>query len=365
MNRPIAIAAGGTGGHLFPAEALATELLARGHRIVLFTDARSTAFVSTAFAEAERFVLRGEGMAGRGIRRALRGGVQLLAGTWQARRILKRIDAAAVVGFGGYPAIPPALAAFSLGGRRPKVVLHEQNGVLGRANRLLAPRADALALSFAHTSRVPANARVHVVGNPVRQAIVELASQPYPAPDVGLRILVLGGSLGARVFSDLVPGAVAALPPELRARLMITQQVRPEDIDKVRAAYQMMGVPAELSSFFPDVARRLAGSHLVISRAGASSIAELACSGRPSLLVPLPGAIDDHQMANARVLADAGAARILPQAGLTPEGLAAEITAFLHFPARLEAAHQAAASLARPGAVKELADLVLNLIGTP
>jgi len=362
MNRPIAIAAGGTGGHLFPAEALAAEFSARGEAVALFTDVRSGAFASNAFSHAERFVLKGEGIAGRGVRKALRGAMQLTAGTWQARGILQRLQARAVVGFGGYPAIPPALAALSLGRARPVLVLHEQNGVLGRANRFLATRADALALSFAETQRVPQGARVHVVGNPVRPALQALAGQAYPGTEGGLRLLVLGGSLGARVFSDLVPAAVAALPAELRTRLMVTQQCRAEDLDRARAAYAALGVPAELSPFFPDVARHLSVAHLVVARAGASTIAELACAARPALLVPLPNAIDDHQSANAHVLSDVGAARLLPQHGLTPEMLAAEMVGFLNFPARMEAASLAGAAIARPGAVRELADLILSLI---
>jgi len=362
MARPIVIAAGGTGGHLFPAEALAVELTARGERVALMTDARSSAFASNAFAGAERFVLRGEGIAGRGMRGALRGMVTLAAGTIEARRILKRIHAGAVVGFGGYPAIPPAVAAFSMGRARPAVILHEQNGVLGRANRLLARRADALALSFRDTARVPDGLRVQLVGNPVRPAIAEIAGQALPGMEGGLRLLVLGGSLGARVFSDLVPTAVAALPAELRARLLVTQQCRAEDLDRVRAAYAALSVPAELQPFFGDVARRLANAHLVVARAGASTVAELAIAARPSLLIPLPSAIDDHQTANARVLSEPGAARLLPQAGLSAEMLAAEITGFLGVPARLQAAHEAARPLGQPGAVRELADLVLSLM---
>ena len=360
MN-PIVIAAGGTGGHLVPAEALAAELHARGEAFALFTDARSGAYASTAFAAGERFVLRGEGVSGRSVKRAARGAMQLAAGTWQARSILKRLRARAVVGFGGYPAIPPALAALSLA-HRPVLVLHEQNGVLGRANRMLATRADRLALSFADTEKVPAGARTALVGNPVRPALMALAGQPYPGTEGGLRLLVLGGSLGARVFSDLVPAAVADLPADLRGRLMVTQQCRAEDLDRVRAVYAGMGVPAELSPFFADVARHLSVAHLVVARAGASTIAELACAARPALLVPLPSAIDNHQMANGRVLSDAGAAQLLPEQGLTPALLAAAMVSYLNFPARMAAAATAGAAIARPGAVRELADLVLSLI---
>jgi UDP-N-acetylglucosamine--N-acetylmuramyl-(pentapeptide) pyrophosphoryl-undecaprenol N-acetylglucosamine transferase len=360
--RPIAIAAGGTGGHLFPAEALAAELGARGERIVLFTDARSAAFDSPAFSNAERFVLQGAGMAGRNALAALRGAGLMARGTLAARRHLGRLDAAAVVGFGGYPAIPPALAALSLGARRPVLVLHEQNAVLGRANRMLAARADALALTYAETGKVPTGARPQVVGNPVRPALAALAGQPYEAPGTGaLRLLVTGGSLGARIFADVVPAAVAALPEGLRARLIVTQQCRAEDLERVRAAYAGTGIPVELSPFFSDMPRRLATAHLVVARAGASTLAELACAGRPSVLVPLPSAIDDHQAANARALADCGAALVLPQAEMAAPRLTAALAEWLTAPERLARAARAAASLARPQAARDLADLVLAL----
>lgn len=359
--RPIAIAAGGTGGHLFPAEALAAELSARGRRIVLFTDARSAAFDSPAFATAERFVLKGEGIAGRNVLRAARGAAMLASGMMTARNLLRRLDAAAVIGFGGYPAIPPAIAALTLGARKPALILHEQNAVLGRANRALAVRADLLALAYAETARVPGGAKTLVVGNPVRPALAALAGMGYPPADGPLRLLVTGGSLGARIFADLVPPAIGALPEAIRGRLLIAQQCRVEDLERVRAAYSTTGIPVELSPFFPDIAGRLAGAHLVIARAGASTIAELACAGRPSLLVPLPSAIDDHQAANARALEAAGAALVLPQAGMTPARLAALLAEWLGSPERLAEAAQAAASLGRPQAARALADQVIAL----
>ncbi|WP_240046805.1 undecaprenyldiphospho-muramoylpentapeptide beta-N-acetylglucosaminyltransferase [Paracraurococcus ruber] len=360
--RPIVIAAGGTGGHLFPAEALATELLARGERIALMTDARSSAFDSAAFANAERFVLQGAGLSGIGALRAARGAVALAAGTVQARRRLRELNAAAVVGFGGYPSVPPLLAALAMFGDRPVTVLHEQNAVLGRANRLLAPRADLLALSHGATARVPPGATVEVVGNPVRPALAALAGGDYPGTDGALRLLVLGGSLGARIFADIVPAAVAALPEDQRARLLVAQQCRPEDLNRVREAYAAAGVPAELSPFFPDVAGRLAGAHLVVARAGAGTVAELACAGRPAILVPLPHAIDNHQAANARALAEAGAATVMPQATLTPAALAAQLGALLSDPRGLARAAASAAKLAQPDAARRLADLVLSRV---
>jgi UDP-N-acetylglucosamine--N-acetylmuramyl-(pentapeptide) pyrophosphoryl-undecaprenol N-acetylglucosamine transferase len=243
--------------------------------------------------------------------------------------------------------------------------------VLGRANRLLAPRSSALALSFADTVSVPGSARVEVVGNPVRPALAALAGGGYPGVDTSgggggnknaLRLLVLGGSLGARVFAEVVPKAVADLPHGLRERLLVAQQCRPEDVARVREAYAAAGVPAQLSPFFPDVAGRLSTAHLVVARAGASTIAELACAGRPSVLVPLPHAIDDHQTANARTLASAGAAWLMPQAGFTPALLAERLSSLLSDPDALSAAAAAAARLAQPEAARRLADLVLHLV---
>ncbi len=366
-GRPIVIAAGGTGGHLFPAEALAAELLARGERVALMTDARSAAFESPAFARAERFVLAGSGLAGHGLLGKVRGAVGIATGTVTAHGLLRRLKAQAVVGFGGYPSVPPLLAALTMGGRRPITVIHEQNAVLGRANRLLAKRVDALALSFVETQKVPTGAQKRVVGNPVRPALAELFGQGYvaPAPDGVIRLLVLGGSLGARIFADVVPEAVARLDSQLRQRLVVTQQCRAEDLDRVREAYDQAGVAAELSRFFPDVATRLAMAHLVIARAGASTVAELACAGRPSVLVPLPGAIDNHQAGNARALADFGGAWLMPQPEFTPETLSVRLAGLFGAPAPLASAAEAAARLGQPQAARALADLVVWLTRAP
>jgi UDP-N-acetylglucosamine--N-acetylmuramyl-(pentapeptide) pyrophosphoryl-undecaprenol N-acetylglucosamine transferase len=247
-----------------------------------------------------------------------------------------------------------------VGGQRPATVLHEQNAVLGRANRLLSRGADALALAIAQTQRVPEGAQQVVVGNPVRPAVAALAGQGFLQPQGSVRLLVLGGSLGARIFSDIVPAAIADLPAPLRQRLSVVQQCRTEDLPRVRAAYEALHVPAELSPFFGDVAGLYSTAHLVIARAGASTVAELACAGRASLLVPLPGAIDDHQSANARALADAGAARVVRQQDFTPTGLAAALTELLEAPDALARAAAAAAALAAPQAAATLADLVLS-----
>ncbi len=359
--RPVVIAAGGTGGHFFPAEALAAELIRRGRRIALMTDARSGASTSKTFADHEHFVLRGAGIAGRGAWNAAAAAIALTRGTAQARAILGRIRPAAMVAFGGYPAVAPVLGARLLH-PRPPVILHEQNAVLGRANRFLARHADLLALSFAATARVSPTCRTAITGNPVRPAILRLADTAYTAPTDRIHLLVLGGSLGARVFSEVIPPAIALLPPALLARLDITQQCRPEDLDRVRATYAALGIQAELSSFFPDIADRLVAAHLVIARAGASTIAELAVVARPALLVPLPGAIDDHQSANARSLAATGAALLIPQGDLTAATLSQHLSAWLGDPDGLMRAAGAGRSLARPDAAARLADAVEALI---
>jgi UDP-N-acetylglucosamine--N-acetylmuramyl-(pentapeptide) pyrophosphoryl-undecaprenol N-acetylglucosamine transferase len=361
--RPIVIAAGGTGGHFFPAEALASELIRRGQRVVLMTDARSQIDRSPVFAAHERFVLPGAGIAGRGVLRAASAGIALTAGVVRARSILARLNVAAVVAFGGYPSVAPVLGTRLLRNPSP-VILHEQNAVLGRANRFLARHATRLALSFPETTRVPNGVAAEIVGNPVRPAITVLADRSYmpPSAQPEIRLLVIGGSLGARVFSDVVPTAVALLPDALRGRISVVQQCRAEDLDRVRAAYTASGIQAELAVFFPDIADRLGAAHLVIARAGASTVAELAVAGRPAILVPLPGAIDDHQSANAAALVAARGASMIAQQEFTAEPLAERLAALLATPDLLAHAAAAARTLARPDAAVRLAELALSIM---
>ncbi len=355
--RPIVIAAGGTGGHFFPAEALAAALLQRGERVVLMTDARSGGLTSSVFAGAERHVLSGAGLSGRGPKRALQGVAALAKGVAQARTLLRDLQPAAIVAFGGYPAVPPVLAARLLPAR-PPILLHEQNAVLGRANRFLARLADQLVLSFAHTTKIPGGVQTALLGNPVRPPIAALVGESYSPPEQKIEILVIGGSLGAKVFSTLIPAAIALLPDTLRERLAVTQQCRADDLAGARAIFAEAGIEAELSPFFTDVAARIAKAHLVIARAGASTVAELAVAGRPAIFIPLPGAIDDHQRANADSLAQAGGGWRLDQAGLTPQTLANKIETLLTHPDTLKAAARAAAAQGRADAVQKLADLV-------
>lgn len=358
---PIALAAGGTGGHLFPAMALAAELGRRGRRVALLTDARGRAY-GDRFPGAEIHDVPAASPARGGFAGKLGAALILARGAVVAGRVLRRLRAAGVVGFGGYASFP---AAFVAAKRGLPVVLHEQNAWLGLANRKLARLARAIATGFPRTLGIPAGAAATVpVGNPVRPDFVALRDRPYapPAPpsDQGapFRLLVLGGSQGARVFSQVVPEAVAALLPALRQRLAIAQQCRPEDIEAVRAGYARLGVPAELAIFFDDVPARLAGAHLLVARAGASTVSEAAVAGRPALLVPYPHAADDHQRHNAEAVAAAGAGWAMPEPGFTPAALAARLTEFAAEPQRLAAAAAAARDFGRPDAAAALADLV-------
>ena len=355
--RPIVIAAGGTGGHFFPAEALASELVRRGHRVALMTDGRSGAERSAVFAGREVFVLPGAGIAGRGVVRGAKAIVALTLGTIEARRVLKRLQPAVLVGFGGYPSVPPVLAARMMR-RKPTIVLHEQNAVLGRANRLLARFADWIALGVEQTRALPEQPPSKATGNPVRPEIAALAGLPYEPPEPGgvLRVLVTGGSQGARIFSTALPAALALLPAALRSRLRLTQQCRPEDLDRVRAAYAASGIEAELSPFFADMAQRLAAADFVIARAGASTVAELAIAGRPALLVPFPHAIDNHQLDNARAID----ALVIEQSDFEhrPALLAEKLRPRLESPDWFMIAADAIARHAIPDAAARLADLV-------
>lgn len=356
-SRLAVVAAGGTGGHLFPAEALARELSHRGWRIVLATDARGAAYAANFPAE-ERLALDAAtfrpgdpiGMA--------RAGLRIASGVARARKAFKRLKPSVVVGFGGYPSLPALLAAPA--GKIPTVI-HEQNAVLGRVNRHMAGRACVVACAFPTLEKASARtrAKVRVVGNPIRPEIRALYDRAFPEPGQGpLRILVTGGSQGARLLSECTPAAIAQLPEDLRLRLHVTQQTRPDSMEHARRIYGNALVEAELSPFFRDMAGRLAAAHIVIGRSGASTVCELAVAGRPSILVPLAIAMDDHQRFNARLLSDVGAAETIAEKRLTPERLAEAILRLVEEPSALAVASAAARSVARPDAAERLADLV-------
>lgn len=360
-SRPVLLAAGGTGGHLFPAEALARVLAARGVAVELVTDTRALAYADSFPAQAVHAVAAATPTGGSPLSKS-RAMATLAFGTLRARQLLKEVGPAVVVGFGGYPTVPPMLAAAS---RRVPMVLHEQNAVMGRANAFLARRATMVATGFAGLGRAPAAvlAKAMHTGNPVRPTVLAAAAIPYPGFEDGtLRVLVTGGSQGARVMSDIVPLAVARLPKALRERLRITQQARGEDEQRVRATYAEAGVVADVAPFFPDLPARIAAAHLVIGRAGASTISELAVIGRPSILVPFPHALDQDQAANAAVLEAAGAAIVIPQTAFQPSWLAAEFGRTLADPAGLLGPQVARArAIGLPNAAERLADLVLRV----
>jgi len=357
----IALAAGGTGGHIFPAEALAEELRALGHRVILITDKRFDGYKGV-LEGLERHIVRA-GTFKRGFASKISTVTDIMVGTFQACRLLRRLRPQAVVGFGGYPSFPTMYAASLL---RIPTVIHEQNSVLGRANRLLVKRVHTIATTFPDTHFIGDEyaSKIVLTGNPVRGVIRALHEIPYPelSQDGNIRILVTGGSQGASIFSQIIPAAIAALPGAMRARIRIDQQCREADLEATRAAYAQMNVSADLSSFFTDIPARLAGAHLVIARAGASTIAELTAAGRPSILVPLPTAMDNHQYYNANSLEESGGGWMMLQEGFTAAALSTRIEAFLSLPASLARAAGYARKAGKIHAARDLAALVTSIV---
>ena len=351
--------AGGTGGHLFPAMALAQELRRRGHDIHLMTDHRVSGYGGD-FPARQVHIIPSASPSVRSPLKLARAATRLGWGTAVAMTKLTSIRADACVGFGGYPVFPSFAAAGLMG---LPGILHEQNAVMGRANRALCRFARVIALSFENTAKVERWARKCIlVGNPVRDAVRSVADTAYPEIGETLRLLVVGGSQGARAFADIVPPAIATLAPEVRSRVRVTQQCRPEDLDRVAEAYRQAKVNVELSAFFDDLPQRMAQSHLVISRSGASTVAELGAIGRPAILVPLPGALDADQSANARLFEAAGAGWVAEQDTLSPESLGTRIAGLFAAPDMLHNAATAARSLGRPRAVDMLAELAEQLV---
>jgi UDP-N-acetylglucosamine--N-acetylmuramyl-(pentapeptide) pyrophosphoryl-undecaprenol N-acetylglucosamine transferase len=351
------LAAGGTGGHMVPAHALAAELKSRGHGVMLITDERGARFPGL-FDQVPVHVLPAGRLGGGpiGWLKALRA---VVAGRSEARGIYRNHRPDAVVGFGGYPAFPALLAASAM--RIPSLI-HEQNAVLGRVNRFVAGDAAAIATAYDQVERLKPRhkAKAVVVGNPVREAVAKLGEMPFPAFDeiAPLKILITGGSQGATVLGKVVPAGLGLLKPSLRRRLQVIQQCRADDIDRVRAHYAELGIPAELMTYIEDMPDKLAEAHLVIGRAGASTIAELTAAGRPAILIPFPSATDDHQTANAREMTKAGGARAIPQTQFTPDVLARQIEAMAADPQALANAAARSLSVGRPHAARDLADLV-------
>ncbi len=356
----ILLSAGGTGGHLFPAEALAHELVARGFEVHLVTDDRAGRY-------ADRFPVK-EVHRVRSATFASKNPVKVASALWtlwtgfrEAGALIRRLRPAVVVGFGGYPTVPPLMAATRAG--RPTLV-HEQNAVMGRANKFLGPRVDAIAAGIPQDQADPSYAsKITVTGNPVRPAVIEAARTPYVPSTEGqsFNLVVFGGSQGAQFFSEAVPKAIERLPEALRRRLVITQQARAEDEASVKAFYERMDLAATVSPFFSDMAERLGGAHLVVSRSGASTVSEIAVIGRPAILVPYPHALDHDQAANAAKLEAEGGAMVERQADLSPERLASLIEGIAGDPARAEAMANAARATGIPDAARLLADLVASM----
>jgi UDP-N-acetylglucosamine--N-acetylmuramyl-(pentapeptide) pyrophosphoryl-undecaprenol N-acetylglucosamine transferase len=357
----IVLAAGGTGGHLFPAEALAGALIGRGVSVDLITDERGTGF--SRLGDVPVHHIASGGIAGKGLTTRVRNYGRLALGVLQSRKLLKRLKPSVAVGFGGYPSVPPLLAAQW---SRIETVIHEQNAVMGRANRALMKHASKVALSFDQVrfAEHVVPTRKTVTGNPVRPAIAEIGARAYlaPAEHGPVHLLVFGGSQGARVFGRIVPPAIALLPENLRRRLKLVQQVRVEDLEAASAAYREMGLEAELSPFFSDMPARYQWAHLVVCRSGASSVTELAASGRPALMIPLPNSIDDHQMANAQSIAAKGGGWVMPESAFTPENAAERLATILSDGASLARAAEAARRAARVDAAERLADIVMGLV---
>jgi UDP-N-acetylglucosamine--N-acetylmuramyl-(pentapeptide) pyrophosphoryl-undecaprenol N-acetylglucosamine transferase len=353
------LSAGGTGGHLFPAEALAAELKRRGHKIVVMTDKRGRSYTG-AFTGAEIVTVPSAALSGGGLK-LLIAPFKILTGIWVSRRRLKKIKPAAAIGFGGYPSVPVMLAA-CWGGWPTAIV--SPDAVLGRANRLLADRVNKIAANFPLKRFLPKDvSKVVYTGNPLRPEVLALKAAPYdtPAPGGVLKILIFGGSQGARFFSETLPPAILRLPDAIKARLDIVQQCRPEDLETVRRVYEAMKVKAELAPFFKDMPQKMANAHLVIARSGAGTVSELAVIGRPAILVPLPHALDDNQTPNADALVAAGGGWRVAQKDLKPARLAEMLEKIFADPAKLEMRAAYALKLGKPGATDALADLAEGL----
>jgi len=357
FGRHYVLAAGGTGGHMIPAHALAEELMRRGHRVALVTDERG-ARIPGLFDGVQVHILPA-GRLGGGPAGWFKAARNIFTGRAMAMRLYETFRPSAVIGFGGYPALPALLAGRACG---IPTLVHEQNAVLGRVNRLMAGRVDAIATAYGTVDRLSKSyaSKTHLVGNPVRDEVLALREQPYPplSADGVFRVLVTGGSQGATILSGVVPDGLGMLPEHFRRRLQVTQQCRPEDIEQVRAKYASLGIPADLATYIEDMPEKLGWSHLVIARAGASTIAELTAAGRPAILIPLPTATEDHQTSNAREMARAGGARMISQASFTPVELAKQMQKLGLDPDALANAAARARAVGRPNAASDLADLV-------
>jgi UDP-N-acetylglucosamine--N-acetylmuramyl-(pentapeptide) pyrophosphoryl-undecaprenol N-acetylglucosamine transferase len=358
----VVLAAGGTGGHIYPAESLATEMLTRNFRVALITDRRGDAY-GGVLGGVDTYRVRAGGVAGKSTMPRIKSVCEILVGIWQARKILNQLNPCVVVGFGGYASVP-TVAAASFGSYR--TAIHEQNAIIGQANRLLAPRVDKIITCFDAVEQVPASVIKKVIqsGMPVRTQITAQRERPYPELNAisPIHLLILGGSQGARVLSDVIPQAIIHLPDQLKSRIQITQQCRPEDLDRVRKKYSDAKIKADLASFFNDIPKRMMKAHLIIGRSGASSVAESLVIGRPSIMVPYMYAIDDHQTKNAHAVDEAGAGWLIAEKSFTPRSVSTRLENLLSIPNTLNKAAARAKKTGRPNATKRLADIIEELM---
>lgn len=359
MKAVVVLAAGGTGGHIFPAQALAEALEKEGYRAVLITDKRTGKY-PVSFQKENVFHIVSRSLSG-GICAKISAVIKNGYGYVQARKLLKELKPIAVVGFGGYPSFPTMYAAIHI---KCRTIVHEQNSVLGRVNRAIGSKVDMIATAFAEVRHIKDSdhAKVHYVGNPIRKEVAALISFPYP--DIGenehFQLLVTGGSQGAKVFGEVIPQAIAMLSPETRKRLRVDQQCREEELPIAKKRYEEAQIDADLAPFFNDVASRLAKAHIVIARAGAGTVTELAIAGKPSILVPLPYAMDNHQHYNAKILSENGAAILMPQKKFTAEEVAKVLEALLSNPNTLMTMSEKARKQAKSDAVESLLKLVIH-----
>ena len=363
-NTKVLLSSGGTGGHVFPAIALANDLKSRGFTVHLATDKRGQAYLEGKNATDLPYTVLSSGTLRPGVKGKITGVFSMMRGYLAARKLIKNFKPDIVVGFGGYPSVPAVLAAQRM---RLKTVLHEQNAIVGKANLYLAPKAERIALSLPGGQGLDVSDKMRTVetGNPVRADIAALYTKPYPAlkMDDTLNLLVFGGSQGASVFSDVIPQTLESLPENYRKRIAITQQCRNED-EKVKTLqrYKELGITAYCDTFFKDMPERIEKAHLVIARSGASTVAELAAAGRPAIFVPYPHHADQQQMRNAEAVAEEGGAWVMPESGFTPDALQARLETFLQNPETLFRAAEAARNAAKPDAARKLGNLVTALV---
>lgn len=359
----ILLCAGGTGGHAFPARALAEKLISMGLRVAIATDQRAMKYFDD-LQDAQKFMIKSGGYLS-GLAAKIKAARDLVIGLRQSYVLLKKLKPAVVIGFGGYPTVPPVLMAQILG---VPTILHEQNAILGLANKILAPRARHIALSVAATQGIAQKwiGKTRWTGNPVRGAIIDVAQKPYLLPDLAqgekFQLMVVAGSQGAKIFSDLVPRAIVALPLELRRNLKILQQARPQDCDQVREIYRNSEIDVTISPFFDNMADCLTSTHLLVARSGASTTAELTCIGRPAIYIPFPWHKDQQQLRNAEQVALAGGAVVAEERSLSQAALTHELTRLLTHPQQLTEMAKSAKTLAMPDAVERLSDLICSLL---